>query len=98
MEQKINIKIADRTYALKASSPQKEEVIRKAAAQVNRTFDAYVGKFPGKNIADILSFVALNVCMNNIVLKEELQNIKNETQVLETEIEGYLIKNDKNSR
>ena len=98
MEQKISIKIAGRIYSLRASSPEKEEVIRKAAAEVNRTFDAYSAKFPGRGSADILAFVALNVYMNNIVLKDELQKSQQEASAFNAELEGYLNKIDKNSR
>ena len=35
MDQKITIRIADRKYALTASSPENEELIRSAAAVIN---------------------------------------------------------------
>ena len=36
MAQSITIRIADRTYSLKVSSPEHEEVIRKAAGEINK--------------------------------------------------------------
>ena len=48
MAQSITIRIADRTYSLKVSSPEHEEVIRKAAGEINRKVKLYLDKFPGK--------------------------------------------------
>ena len=36
MEQSIKIRIADREYPLKVSSPDKEEIIRKATSELNK--------------------------------------------------------------
>ena len=68
MAQSINIKLADRTYPLKVNSPEHEEVIRKAADDINRMVAKYQEKFPGKGLVEILSFVALNTCMSNITI------------------------------
>ena len=48
MEQSIKIKIADREYPLKVSSPEKEEGIRKAAADLNKKITLYQEKYPNK--------------------------------------------------
>ncbi len=98
MEQKITIKIAGRTYSIKADSPDKEEMIRKAAAEVNRIFDEYITRYPGRGASDILAFVALNMEMGNISLRRELMKAQRETRELDHEIEAYLKKTDKNSR
>ncbi len=98
MAQNISIKIADRPYSLKAASPEQEEVIRKAADEVNRRMRAYQDKLPGKGSVELLSFVALNVCMSNISLKEQLNERDREEDVLAKELEGYLENIDKNSR
>ncbi len=98
MAQNISIKIADRPYSLKASSPEQEEVIRKAADEVNRRVRAYQDKLPGKGIVELLSFAALNVCMSNIGLQEQLKGMVHEEESLVKELEGYLENIDKNSR
>ena len=41
MDQKISIKIAERTFNLSAASPEQEEVIRLAAEAINRRLDSY---------------------------------------------------------
>lgn len=98
MAQNISIKIADRPYSLKASSPEQEEVIRKAADEVNRRVRAYQDKLPGKGIVELLSFAALNVCMSNIGLQEQLKGMIHDEEALVKELEGYLENIDKNSR
>ncbi len=97
-QQNITIKIADRPYSLKVNSPEQEEVIRKAAEELNRKIRAYQDKLPGKGTVELLSFAALNVCMANISLKEQLNEQAEEETALARELEGYLVKIDKNSR
>ncbi len=98
MAQNITIKIADRPYSLKVTSPEQEENIRKAADELNRKIRAYQEKLPGKGMVEFLSFAALNVCMANINLREQLEERSKEEEVLAKELEGYLENIDKNSR
>ena len=98
MEQSIKIKIADREYPLKVSSPEKEEVIRKAAAELNKRISLYQDKYPNKGMIEILSFVALNVSMTNVVLQKQAEAMKAEEETLAKELHGYLENIDKNSR
>ena len=98
MEQSIKIKIADREYPLKVSSPEKEEVIRKAAAELNKRISLYQDKYPNKGMIEILSFVALNVSMTNVVLQKQTEEMMAEEDMLARELKGYLENIDKNSR
>ena len=98
MEQSIKIKIAEKTYPLKVNSPEHEEVTRKAADDINRKINYYLEKFPGKSMVEILSFVALNVCMTNIGLQKQLNEMNMEVNGLCGELQGYLENIDKNSR
>ena len=97
-QQSISIKIADRPYSLKVTSPEQEEVIRKAAEEVNRKISAYQDRMPGKGMVELLSFAALNVCMANLSLQDQLKEIAREEKSLVDELEGYLENIDKNSR
>ena len=97
-EQSISIKIADRTYPLKVTSPDHEEVIRKAADDINRMISKYQEKYPGKGMFEILSFVALNTCMSNITLNRQIKGLNAEEEALVKELEGYLANIDKYSR
>ena len=98
MAQSISIKIAERAYSLKVTSPDQEEVIRKAADDINSKIALYQEKFPDKGIADILSFMALNVCMANIQLQNQMKEMVEGEAKLAKELEGYLDNIDKNSR
>ncbi len=98
MEQSIKIKIADREYPLKVSSPEKEEVIRKAAADLNKKINLYQDKYPTKGMIEILSFVALNVSMTNVVLQKQVDTFNESETVLAQELQNYLENIDKNSR
>jgi cell division protein ZapA (FtsZ GTPase activity inhibitor) len=98
MAQSITIKIADRPYSLKVTSPEQEELIRKAADEVNRKISAYQDRMPGKGMVELLSFAALNVCMANLSLQDQLKEIAREEKSLADELEGYLENIDRNSR
>ena len=98
MAQSINIKIAGRPYNLSAATPEHEEVIRKAAEDVNRKIAQYQEKFPKTGMSDIMAFMALNVCMNNIVLQKQISQMKAAEETLAEELESYLENIDKNSR
>ena len=98
MSQSISIKIADRTYPLKVNSPEHEEVIRKAAEDINKMVAKYQDRFPGKGMIEILSFVALNTCMSNITLNKQMKEMTDAEEMLAKELEGYLENTDKNSR
>ena len=98
MEQSIKIKIADREYPLKVSSPEKEEVIRKAAAELNKKITLYQEKYPNKGMIEILSFVALNVSMTNVVVQKQIETMKESEESLAKELQGYIDNMDKNSR
>ena len=98
MAQSINIKIAGRPYNLTATSPEHEEVIRKAAEDVNRKIAQYQEKFPKTGLSDIMAFMALNVCMNSIVLQKQVKAMKDAEESLAGELGRYLDTIDKTSR
>ena len=98
MAQSIKIKIAGRPYNLTATSPEHEEVIRKAADEVNRKIAQYQEKFPNTGMSDIMSFMALIVWMSNIILQKQLNQMKGAEEALAGELESYLENIDKNGR
>ncbi len=98
MAQNITVKIAGRPYPVKADSPEQEELIRKAADEINQKFAAYQQKRQDKGVVELLSFAALNVAMAKLVLMGKLTELAKEEVALTTELEGYLENIDKNSR
>ncbi|MBQ3207656.1 MAG: cell division protein ZapA [Bacteroidales bacterium] len=98
MEQSIKIKIAEREFPLRVTSPQQEEDIRKAAQEINRQIQAYQSRYADKTLAEVLSIMALNVCVNNISLNRMVKGMKEAEDSLAKELDGYLDNIDKNSR
>ena len=97
-EQSIRIKIAGREYPLKVTSPEQEEVIRKAADDIRKMTEAYQQRFKDKQMIEILSLVALNVCISNITLNRQIKNLEKGEEALAKEISGYLENIDRYSR
>ena len=89
MEQKISIKIAERTFNLTAASPEQEEVIRLAAETINRQLETHLRKYPGK------SLIALNECYRRISLQRMADARDEEVKALGSELENYLKDNVK---
>lgn len=90
MDQRITIKIAEREYPMMARTPESEELIRMAAASINSKISGYLAKYPGKNMVDILSFVALNESIGSITLQRRLDEIKKEAEGINDATEDYL--------
>ena len=90
MAQSINVTIADRSYPLQVKSPEHEEMIRKAASDINRRVKFYLEKFPNKGTAEVLSLVALNVGIVNCGLQKQLEMTIAEEESLLKELESYL--------
>jgi cell division protein ZapA (FtsZ GTPase activity inhibitor) len=90
MEQKITIVIGGKKYALTASSPEQEEIYRLAASSVNKMLGIYTDKFPGKDMTDILSFVALNESIGGITAKKRLEAMQKEADTLKSQTDTYL--------
>ncbi len=97
-EQSIKIKIAGREFPLKVNSPEHEEIIRKAADDIKKMTEAYQARFTDKPMVEILSLVALNVCISNVSLNRQIKDLKMGEEALAKEITGYLANIDKNSR
>ena len=72
MAQSITVTIVDRPYPLQVKSPEHEEMIRKAASDINRRVKFYLEKYPNKGTMEVLSLVALNVGIVNCGLQKQL--------------------------
>ena len=95
MDQKISIKIAERTFNLTAPTPEKEEVIRLAADAINKRLDAYTRKNPGKTMVELMSMVALNECVSRITVQREKAAQEAEAQQLGKDMANYLARTEK---
>ena len=95
MDQKISIKIAERTFNLTAPTPEKEEIIRLAADAINQRLEAYTRSNPGKTLVELLSVVALNECACRISLQREKAAHEAEAQQLGKDMANYLARTEK---
>ena len=90
MDQKISIKIAERTFNLTAPTPEKEEVIRLAADAINRRLETYTRRNPGKNLVELMSMVALNEGVCRINIQREMAAKEAEAEQLGKDMANYL--------
>ncbi len=89
MEQKITIKIAGRDHVLR-QSPEIEGYIRAAASEVNGRIAKYQTLYPGKDLTSILSFVALNECIDRLAKERQVRDMQKEAEKLQADTESYL--------
>ena len=90
MDQKISIKIAERTFNLTAPTPEQEEVIRLAADAINRRLETFTRRNPGKNLVELMSMVALNEGVCRINIQREMAAQKAEAEQLGKDMANYL--------
>lgn len=93
MAQKITVRIAERDYAFNAADAEQEELIRLAANAINKRLSGYLAKYPGKNMVDIMSFVALNETIGSLNLQRKLESLQQEIKALQEETDSYLDNN-----
>ena len=98
MAQSIKINIAGRQYSITAVSADHEEIIRKATAEINQKISEHQEKFPNKGLIEILSLMALNTNIANILLQKKVERMTDAERGLATELERYLENIDKVSR
>lgn len=90
MGQKITISISGKKYELSANSPEDEEIYRLAAASVNKMLSIYTDKYPGKELAELLSFVALTESRGRLSLMRKIETMGKEVEMLEKQTDTYL--------
>ena len=95
MDQRISIKIAERTFNLSASSPGQEEIIRLAADAINRRLETYAQRNPGKTLVELMSMVALNECACRISFQRDIDARKAEAEQLGKDMADYLARTEK---
>ena len=95
MDQKISIKLAERTYNLTAKTPEQEEIIRLAADAINQHIQAYMRRYPGKTPAELMSMVALNEGVCRINIQRETAALKAEAEQLGKDMANYLAQTGK---
>ena len=95
MDQKISIKIAERTFNLTASTPEREQVIRLAADAINKRLEAFARRSPGKTMVELMTMVALNESVCRIDAQRENEIQKAEAEQLGKDMANYLAQTGK---
>lgn len=90
--QSITITIADKSYPLKASTPEMEQLMRVAAETINQKISVYNAKFPDKTILDKLAFVTLNEAMGRIQAQKKYAALEEQLKRLQEQTASYLEK------
>ncbi|MBO4447443.1 MAG: cell division protein ZapA [Bacteroidales bacterium] len=90
MAQSIKIKIAGREYPFQVTSEDQEHYMRLAADDVNETLATYSQKFPDKELADKLVFVALIETMARLRFQKKAALAEQEANSLGSELKAYL--------
>lgn len=97
MEQSITLKIAGKEFPMKASSPEMESLMRRAAERINESLAKYDEKFPRQSQLDKLIFVALNETAVSLSLRDQAAAVTRDIGELEALLGSYLkdIKDDR---
>lgn len=85
----MTIRIAGQIFEL-TEDREREEYIRRACKEIDETLTELKKAFPSKTISDLLALVALNLCVENYSLKDEIEKSASEDESLHRQLESYL--------
>ncbi len=89
-EQNITLKIAGKEYALKAKSPDMEQIMRLSAEEINSVLAKYNEKFPDRSLSDKLAFVSLNETMARLTAERKFSKLLQEVDEFKARTDEYL--------
>lgn len=94
--QSITLKIGGNEYALKAKSPEDEQLMRLAAEEVNSLWAHYNANYPNQSEVDKFAFVSLNQAMFKIRERRSAAKLADALDTLEDKLGAYLAGIEKN--
>lgn len=89
-EQNITLKIAGKEYALRAKSPEMEQIMRLSAEEINSVLAKYDEKFPDRSLSDKLAFVTLNETMARLTAERKFSKLVQEVDEFKAQTDEYL--------
>lgn len=95
MGQRTNIKVAGQVFTITAADEQEEEILRRAAAAVDRTIELRQVEYSNKPHEEVMTLIAFNECKARIKFQMEINRIKSELEALQAQLGDYLEKTDK---
>lgn len=90
MGQRVVLKIAGKEYELEAASPEMEQMMRIAAADVNEMLQKFDTRYPDATMIDKFAFVAVQEAIGKFYAKKKFDVVKSEMGSLQDELESYL--------
>ncbi len=89
-EQKVTLVVANREYPLTAETPEMENLMRRAAGEVNGMLDKFNERYPETQLVDKLVFAALQQAAMRLDMQDTRKELEDEVSSLEKDLERYL--------
>lgn len=90
MAQDITLKVAGKPYKLSAASPEMEQLMRLAAADVTAMMTRFDARFPDSSPEDKLVFVAIQEAAGKLSAQKKMSRIVKEVEALQGDVAAYL--------
>ena len=90
MAQDITLKVAGKPYRLSATSPEMEQLMRLAAAEVSEMVTKFDARFPDSSPEDKLVFVAIQEAAGKLSAQKKMSRLVEEVETLQGDVATYL--------
>ena len=90
MAQDITLKVAGKPYRLSAASPEMEQLMRLAAADVSEMVTKFDARFPDSSPEDKLVFVAIQEVAGKLSAQKKMSRLVAEVEELQGDVTSYL--------
>ena len=90
MAQDITLKVAGKPYRLSAASPELEQLMRLAAADVSEMVTKFDARFPDSSPEDKLVFVAIQEAAGKLSAQKKMSRLVAEVEELQGDVTSYL--------
>ena len=90
MAQKVTLKVAGKPYLLNAETPEMEQLMRQAAAEVDGMLTRFDARFPASSPEDKLVFVAIQEAAGKLSAQNEIARLAAEAEALREDVAAYL--------
>ena len=90
MAQDITLTVAGKPYRLSAASPEMEQLMRLAAAEVSTMMTRFDSRFPESGAEDKLVFVAIQEAAGKLSAQKKMSRLAEEVESLGADVAAYL--------
>ena len=90
MAQDITLNVAGKPYRLSAASPEMEQLMRLAAAEVSTMMTRFDSRFPESGAEDKLVFVAIQEAAGKLSAQKKMSRLAEEVDSLGADVAAYL--------